>query len=92
MLLLLLLLLQLCLGLLLGDLPGSPADHVEVEDGVDDQEEVHGWDGDVVDDAIGEAPELLGVEHSSQDEAQGQDQDGKGGGGQQSVFIDLENI
>ena len=48
-------LLHLISCLLFRDLAGSPGHNVQVEDGVDGQEEVHRRDGDVVDDAHGQA-------------------------------------
>ena len=52
----------------LGDLPGPPGHVVQVEQGVDDEEQVpgvgggvsHGGDGAQVDREAGQAPELLG--------------------------------
>ncbi len=51
--------------------PGAPGHDVEVEHRVDDKEQVHGGDGDVVNDAHGETGQLLGVDESCQTEGQG---------------------
>ncbi len=64
---------------------------MEVEDGVDDEEEVHGGDGDVVDDDVGQAPELLRVADGRDEERPEHQDHGEGGGCQQAVLHRLQD-
>ena len=52
------------------DFPRAPGHVPEVEEGVDGEEEVHGGDGDVVDDEVGQAANLVGMQDASQEEGQ----------------------
>ncbi len=62
--------LHLGLGLLLSHLPGAPGHIPQVEERVDDEQQVHGWDSHVVDEAEGQAVELIGMEHGRHNEGQ----------------------
>ena len=65
---LLLLLLQLFLRLLDGDLASSPRDDVQVRDGVDGEQQVHGGNAEQVHQARHDAPELLRMEQGRYEE------------------------
>lgn len=43
-------------------IPGSPADIIHVEEGEDDQQQIHGRHGNVIDDPIAEAGPLEGMQ------------------------------
>ena len=58
-----------------------PAHVVQIEDTVDGQEHVHAGDGEVVDEAVGQVVELLGVEEAHEDEGSGRELEAEGGGG-----------
>lgn len=60
-------------GLLLfgDDLARAPGHVVEVAQRVDDEQQVHGRHGQVVDEAVGQTPELLRVDDGRYDETEG---------------------
>ncbi len=62
----------------------------QVEDGIDDEEEVHGRDGDVVDDAVRQTPELLRMEDCRQNERAADQEDRKGRRSQRTVLCHLK--
>lgn len=57
------------LGLFRGDLTGSPRDVVQVDEGVDDEEQVHRRDGQQVEQAGDNAFELLRMHAGGDEEA-----------------------
>lgn len=66
------------LGLLRGDLTGSPRDVVQVDEGVDDEEQVHRRDGQQVEQAGDNTLELLRM-HAGGDEEAARESDQENG-------------
>ena len=79
-------------GLLGEDLAGSPGDVVEVDERGQDEKQVHGRDGEQVDEAGDDALELLGVQdgryHHEQDGGHEEDEGGRPG----AVLVQLESL
>ncbi len=64
---------------------------MEIHEGVDDEDEVHGGDGDVVDEAVGKAAELEGMQYGRYHEGGCNPEEEEGRGGQETVFLDLHH-
>lgn len=62
----------------------------QVEDGIDDEEEVHGGDGNVVDDAMRQTPELLRMKDCRQNERAADQEDRKGRRSQRTILCHLK--